>query len=70
MHTTYRSLILLLFLAPTWLLAQPSTLDAKLFNLPDIIFQKIDTPKGFEAAYELQVRQPVDHADLSKGYFY
>lgn len=70
MHTIHRTLFLLLFLAPAWLPAQPAALEMKLFNLPDVVFKKIDTPEGFEAAYELQVRQPVDHEDPSKGYFY
>lgn len=70
MHTIQRYLLLLLFLAPAWLLAQPGALEMKLFNLPDVVFKQIETPDGFEAAYELQVRQPIDHEDPSKGYFY
>ena len=70
MPTRHHSLFLLLFLAPAWLLAQPSALEVKLFNLPDVIFKKIDTPEGFEAAYELQIRQLIDHEDASKGFFY
>lgn len=70
MRTIHHTLLLLLFLAPAWLPAQPSALEVKLFNLPDVVFKKIDAPDGFEAAYELQVRQPVDHGDHSKGYFY
>ena len=70
MDISNRFLILLLFLAPAWLLAQPGALEVKLFNLPDVIFKKIEAPEGFEMAYELQVRQPVDHEDPSKGYFY
>ncbi|MCO6477434.1 MAG: hypothetical protein J5I94_12465 [Phaeodactylibacter sp.] len=70
MHTIHRSLFFILFLAPAWLLGQPGALEMKLFNLPDVVFKKIDVPEGFEAAYELQVRQPIDHEDPSKGYFY
>lgn len=70
MHTIHHFLLLLLFLAPAWLPAQPSALEVKLFNLPDVVFTRIDAPEGFEAAYELQVRQPVDHENPSKGYFY
>ena len=70
MHTIQRYLLLLLFLAPAWLLAQPGALEMKLFNLPDVVFKQIETPEGFEAAYELQVRQPIDHENPSKGYFY
>ena len=70
MHTIQRYLLLLLFLAPAWLLAQPGALETKLFNLPNVVFKQIETPDGFEAAYELQVRQPIDHENPSKGYFY
>ena len=42
----------------------------QLFNLPDVMFEKVLTPVGYEAAYELKIRQPLDHNDPSKGYFY
>lgn len=45
-------------------------LETQLFNLPDVIFKKISAPDGFEAAYELKVRQPIDHQHPEKGYFY
>ena len=45
-------------------------IEIQLFNLPDIIFEKIETPEGYEAAYKLMVRQPLDHSDESKGHFY
>jgi hypothetical protein len=45
-------------------------LEEKLFELPDIIFKKIDTPEGYEAAYELKIRQEIDHNNPSVGYFY
>jgi hypothetical protein len=47
-----------------------TTLEEKLFALPDVIFKQIDTPEGYEAAYELKIRQEIDHNDPSKGYFY
>ncbi|NQW37238.1 MAG: hypothetical protein HQ471_09550 [Flavobacteriales bacterium] len=50
--------------------AQNDNLEKLLFNLPDVIFKKIETAQGFESAYELKVKQPIDHSDLSKGYFY
>ncbi len=49
---------------------QTTDLEKKLFNLPDVSFKKIETPAGFDAAYQLSVRQPLDHSDVSKGYFY
>jgi hypothetical protein len=45
-------------------------LELELFELPDVIFKKIDTPDGYTAAYELKVKQPLDHKDESKGHFY
>lgn len=50
--------------------AQTSKLDNLLFELPDVIFTKIETAKDFKATYELQIKQPIDHSDSSKGHFY
>jgi hypothetical protein len=50
--------------------AQTSKLDTLLYELPDVIFTKIETAKDFKATYKLQIKQPVDHSDPSKGYFY
>ena len=47
-----------------------SALEKQLFELPNVIFNKIKTPMGYEAAYELQIRQPIDHNDDTKGHFY
>ena len=47
-----------------------SELETKLFELPDVVFKKIDTPDGYEAAYQLKIRQPIDHKDPNKGHFY
>ena len=51
-------------------LAAQTELENRLFDLADVRFTPIKTPDGFEAAYELQIRQPLDHDDPSKGYFY
>jgi hypothetical protein len=51
-------------------MAQKEELENHLFNLPDVIFEKIATPDSFEMAYEIKVRQPLDHFYPSKGYFY
>ena len=50
--------------------AQNQNIENLLFNLPDVIFKKIETPDSFKCAYELKVRQPLDHFDLTKGFFY
>ena len=62
----------LLFLATFIQLAsaQEFSLENALYDLPDVIFEKIETPQGFSSAWELRVKQPVDHQDPSKGYFY
>jgi hypothetical protein len=65
-----------LFILFTLLLAffpafsQVSALEKKLFELPDVVFSSIEAPAGFESAYELAVKQPIDHNDIKKGYFY
>jgi PS-10 peptidase S37 len=50
--------------------AQENELENRLFLLPDVIFQPMEAPPGFQAAYELKIRQPVDHSDPQKGFFY
>jgi len=51
-------------------LAQTDTLETLLFELPDVVFKKIETAKNYKATYELSVKQPVDHSDASKGFFH
>ena len=65
------TLFTLMFLAKTGM-AQPAkaSLETQLFNLPDVVFKKIDTPNGYDEAYELKIRQPLDHRHPEKGYFY
>ena len=62
-------LVWMVILCAAPVLAQ-TDLEKKLFDLPDVRFEKIKAPDGFSAAYLLQVRQPIDHHDESKGYFY
>ena len=50
--------------------AQAEIFEDQLFELPDVIFTKIETAKDYESSYELKIKQPVDHSDASKGYFY
>ncbi len=45
-------------------------IEEQLYNLPDVIFKNISIPLGFEAAYELKIKQPIDHKNPEKGYFY
>jgi len=60
-------LIALLFLAN---LLSAQNIREQLFNLPDIMFENVLTPVGYEGTYELKIRQPLDHNNPSKGYFY
>ena len=42
-----------------------------LYELPDVIFTKIKKNGDYPGeVYELRIRQPIDHEDESKGYFY
>jgi hypothetical protein len=50
--------------------AQISDFDKLLFDLPDVVFEKINTPKGYESAYKLLIKQPIDHNNPDHGYFY
>ena len=38
--------------------------------MPDVQFKKIKTPDGFGAAYELKIKQPIDHKAPEKGHFH
>jgi len=50
--------------------AQETIFEDLLFQLPDVIFTKIETAKDYESSYELKIKQPLDHFDSSKGFFY
>jgi hypothetical protein len=45
-------------------------METALFDLPDVSFRRIETPDGFTAAWELTIRQPLDHDHPEKGCFY
>ena len=62
--------ILLFFIGLHFSNAQVENLDTLLFELPDVIFTKIESTEGYEASYELKIKQPLDHFDSSKGFFY
>ena len=47
-----------------------SDIEKRLFLLEDVIFKTIETPEGFISAYELMIKQPLDHKDPAKGHFY
>lgn len=64
------TILLLVFIFLTTTTFAQSILEKMLFDLPDVVFKKLETPEGFEAAYELHIKQPLDHNDHSKGYIY
>ena len=47
-----------------------SELEKMLFEMPDVIFTKIETPEGYKAAYKLLIKQPLDHKNEAAGHFY
>lgn len=63
------TLILLLLFSFTLGIGQ-SDLEIKMFELPDVIFTKIQTPENYEAAYKLMIKQPLDHTNPKAGHFY
>lgn len=65
-------LTIALFLIYTTTFAQPplNNILFDLYELPDVAFEAIATPAGFEDAYELRIKQPIDHNNPEKGYFY
>ncbi len=61
--------MLTLMLVSAVLPAQQSV-EKALYELPDVIFESIDTPDGFSSAWELRIKQPLDHWHPEKGFFY
>ena len=62
--------ILLLIALISSVALNAQTIKEALFNLPDVQFKKIKTSEGYEAAYELKIKQALDHTDPNKGHFY
>lgn len=50
--------------------AQAAELEAYLFDLAGVRFQRLEVLPGFEAAYALEIEQPLDHENPSAGTFY
>ncbi len=50
--------------------AQTQNLEELLFELPDVIFKEIESTNNYGPTYQLKIKQPLDHYDKSKGYFY
>lgn len=65
-----KHIILALFISFSFHLSAQTSLELSLFELPDVIFTKIETPEGYQAAYKLMIKQPLDHSNPSAGHFY
>jgi hypothetical protein len=64
-------LLFLIILAAFQIISgQVNDFEKALYNLRNVRFEKITTPKGYESAYKLYIRQPVDHFHPEKGFFY
>lgn len=50
--------------------AQKTSLERQLVNLPDVSYKKIKSSNHITTSYELKVKQPLDHNDINKGFFY
>lgn len=73
MRYTFCVAWMLIALAATgsvWSQSQLESLEDFLFDLPDVRFEPTLTPDGFEGAWELQIKQPLDHKNPAAGYFY
>ena len=69
MRKKFLSIFLFIVLG-TMTSAQAQTLENLLFELPDLIFKKTTTTTALETVYQLKVKQPIDHTNPSKGFFY
>ncbi|MFC1535922.1 S28 family serine protease [Candidatus Neomarinimicrobiota bacterium] len=49
---------------------QAQNIEELLFELPDVIFEKVESEDDYGTVYKLKIKQPLDHFDTSKGYFY
>ena len=51
-------------------ISQTDDLETLLFELPDVSFKKIETANAYGSAYELKIKQPLDHGDPEQGFFH
>jgi hypothetical protein len=52
------------------LFPQESSIEEYLHSLSDITYKAIDVPKDYREAFEIKVKQPLDHNNPAAGYFY
>lgn len=59
-----------LFLGSILLSAQKQNIEDILQNLPNVTFEKMTNSGTIGTTYKLRVKQPIDHSDPQKGFFY
>jgi hypothetical protein len=67
MHRLSLFLCLLLF---TLHFGWSNSVEEFLNSREDLTWEKAFIPKNYEYAYKLRVKQPIDHSDTTKGFFY
>ena len=62
--------LLLLISSIGFITAQNQSIDNLLFELPDVIFERIKSLDSNSIAFELKIKQPIDHNNPDEGFFY
>ncbi|MEM9819757.1 MAG: S28 family serine protease [Bacteroidota bacterium] len=65
-----KNLLLLSCICTTSLMLSAQSIVQRLFELPDVIFDEIESADGFQQTFELRIKQPLDHQNPNKGHFY
>ncbi len=61
-------LLLLLFLS-FYIQAQQNNIESILSKMSDVSYEKLNEANGY-TTFVVQIKQPIDHSDTSKGFFY
>ncbi|WP_299715230.1 S28 family serine protease [uncultured Tenacibaculum sp.] len=69
MNTKFLTLVLLLWTS-LCLTAQSLNIEDRLTQLPDVTFEKIESSKNSDITYKLKIKQPIDHSNPEKGFFF
>ena len=65
-----KQLLLFLLIVFQYATTVSQNIEDLLYELPDVIFKEIKSSESYERTYELMIKQPIDHAQPSNGYFY
>lgn len=63
-------LFIYVFVALQLSLGYAQNLENLLYELPDVIFSQTEDTLDYGQSFELKIKQPIDHNDHNKGYFY